>query len=103
MVFCARSKKARLLSALMASGTFLSWQPFRLRFLRLESRPRTELSARVRLLSAIFNVFSRRVTKALLGTNLILLPLRSSRLMSRSCRRGSTGMYLNKYESDLGS
>ena len=74
------TKKSFLVPSLRAVGTAFRWQPLRLRFFRDCSRPLRDPSDRVRLLSAILRVLSRSVTKALLGTNLILL-LETSRLL----------------------
>lgn len=58
MLFCARSRKAKPLRLAVAFGTVFSWQAFKLRFFSEVSRPRREPSARVKLLSASFNVLS---------------------------------------------
>jgi hypothetical protein len=49
----------------------LSWQPFRLRFLREVSNPRKQFGANVTSFPLNFSVFNLSVTKALSGRNLI--------------------------------
>ena len=89
--FCARSRNARPPRFLIAGGKVLRWHPFRFRFFKDCSNPARESSAKVTLLSESFNVFNLRVTKALLGRNLILLLERSRELRIRRVRRVSTG------------
>ena len=93
ILFWAKSRNASPLRFLKDTpGISFRWQPFRLRFLRDDSKPlRALLDKEMLLFPPSLSVLKRKVTNALSGTNLILLFVRSSCRSKRNFRKAWTG------------
>ena len=93
ILFWAKSRNARPLRFLKDTpGISFRWQPFKFRFFRDDSKPRRALlDNEILLFPPNFKVRRRNVTKALSGTNFILLFVKSSCLSKRNFRNAWTG------------